>query len=104
MLARRSELRPRPGLADELIAVARRHLRRAEDARVEEARVCLRALIADGMPVASRAIDGLYVIATHSGVTLAPVLARFAAAELTGDLEEPVLAPFRPQRFAAATD
>jgi len=44
--------------------------------------------------------DGLYVVVTHSGVTLAPILAELAASEVHGSSEE-LLAPFRPDRFTA---
>ena len=45
-------------------------------------------------------VRGLYVIVTHSGVTLGPYLGRLAAEELaTGKMPEQ-LAPFRFDRFA----
>ena len=46
------------------------------------------------------AAPGLYVIATHSGVTLGPVLGRLAAEEITSGRTPPELAPFRFDRFA----
>ncbi|HVC82377.1 MAG TPA: hypothetical protein VNL35_17965 [Chloroflexota bacterium] len=45
-------------------------------------------------------IAGLYVIVTHSGVTLAPILAELATREVHGS-SEALLAPFRPDRFTA---
>ena len=42
---------------------------------------------------------GLYVIATHSGVTLGPFLGHLAAAELTNGSMPEELAPFRFDRF-----
>ena len=42
---------------------------------------------------------GLYVIATHSGVTLGPYLGHLAAAELTSGRMPEELAPFRFDRF-----
>ena len=42
----------------------------------------------------------LYAIATHSGVTLAPLLGAIAAAEIADDTQSNDLVPFRPQRFA----
>jgi glycine/D-amino acid oxidase-like deaminating enzyme len=59
---------------------------------------------ADGITIAGR-LDGsgrIYVVATHSGVTLAPLLGRLAADEVVQDGEADLLAPFRPQRFAHA--
>lgn len=45
-------------------------------------------------------VRGLYVIVTHSGVTLGPYLGRLAAEELTSGKMPGPLAPFRPDRFA----
>lgn len=60
--------------------------------------VGLRALPADGLPVVGPVSNG-YVVATHSGVTLAPLLAALVAQELCEDKEAPRLAPYRPGRF-----
>jgi glycine/D-amino acid oxidase-like deaminating enzyme len=67
---------------------------------VDTVRVGYRPLSPDGLTIAgfADAAATLYVIATHSGVTLAPLLARFAAAEVSGK-EVPALRPFRPSRF-----
>ncbi len=45
-------------------------------------------------------VPGLYVIVTHSGVTLGPYLGRLAAEELTTGRMPGQLAPFRFDRFA----
>ncbi len=42
----------------------------------------------------------LYVALTMSGITMAPLLGRLAAAEIAGRAEAEVLAPYRPARFA----
>lgn len=67
---------------------------------VEEVRVGQRALPADGLTIAGYAGDGarLYILATHSGVTLAPLLGRLAATEIVNDVPADQLAPFRPDR------
>ena len=49
-------------------------------------------------PVAS--VPGLYVIVTHSGVTLGPYLGRLAAEEITSGKMPGRLAPFRFDRLA----
>ncbi|WP_154670726.1 hypothetical protein [Actinopolyspora erythraea] len=41
--------------------------------------------------------EHLYVIATHSGVTLGPVLGEIAAREVLGT-RHPLAEPFRPNR------
>ena len=43
--------------------------------------------------------EGLYVLATHSGVTLAPVLGALLAEEIAVGAPPPMLAGFRPDRF-----
>ena len=64
-------------------------------------RVCLRPMSADGRPLigAVPGVRGVFVLAAHSGVTLAPMLARALAEEICNArlLEE--LVPYRPQRF-----
>jgi glycine/D-amino acid oxidase-like deaminating enzyme len=87
-------------VAGEVLALLRTRVRGAHDTTVEEARVCVRALPADRLPVVGAAQDGLYVVATHSGVTLAPALAELVATEVLGGQEAPALARFRPGRFA----
>ncbi len=63
-----------------------------------------RALPADGLTVAGRLPDHpwLAVVATHSGVTLAPLLGELLAEELTDDVRSPLLADFRPDRFVGS--
>jgi glycine/D-amino acid oxidase-like deaminating enzyme len=80
-------------------------LRGAERAELEAVRVGRRALPVDGLSVVGRLDDDarVYVVATHSGVTLALVLARLAVAEIAGERTEEVLGPFRPQRFGQPT-
>jgi glycine/D-amino acid oxidase-like deaminating enzyme len=47
-------------------------------------------------------VRGLYVAVTHSGVTLGAHLARLITAELVTGAPADELAPYRPDRFAAA--
>ena len=44
-------------------------------------------------------VTNLYLVATHSGVTLAPVISESAAIEIMDDVEIQALSPFRPSRF-----
>ncbi|MEV4333654.1 FAD-binding oxidoreductase [Streptomyces sp. NPDC049597] len=69
-------------------------------ARIERIRVGQRAMPADGVTVAgfTDPAERIYAVATHSGITLAPLLADLVAAEVHGE-ESPLLAPFRPGRF-----
>ncbi|MFC4561681.1 NAD(P)/FAD-dependent oxidoreductase [Nocardiopsis mangrovi] len=70
--------------------------------RIDRMQIGRRAIPADGRTVAGFVGDGrwLYAIATHSGVTLAPVLAEHCAAEVVAGNTVDQLAPFRPDRFA----
>jgi len=81
-----------------------RHVRGAGDAGVESARIGMRVLPEDGLPVVGHipGHENLYVCATHSGVTLAPLIAELAADELLQDADSALLRTFRPARFAAA--
>jgi glycine/D-amino acid oxidase-like deaminating enzyme len=91
-----------PGASDELIALLSRRVRGAERARLQDDRVCLRALPGDLLPVAGWALDGLYAVATHSGVTLAPALAELVSDEVLDGRDRPELSALRPDRFGAA--
>jgi glycine/D-amino acid oxidase-like deaminating enzyme len=92
----------------ELLAVAETWRERAaarvpglERAEVLDLRLGMRALSADGLTIAgvpSGAADA-YVLTTHSGFTLAPLLGELAAAEICRGEDQPTLAPYRPTRF-----
>lgn len=86
--------------AAELCARLRNLVDGTEGARLESLRVGQRAMPADGRTVAGHGGHGaVYVIATHSGVTLGPLLGRLAAEEIVTGTESPLLAGFRPARF-----
>jgi glycine/D-amino acid oxidase-like deaminating enzyme len=65
-------------------------------------RVGIRAVPRDGVTIAGPVpgADRLWAVVTHSGVTLAPLLGELVAAELLGAPPSPLLAPYRPTRFA----
>ncbi|TCC36206.1 NAD(P)/FAD-dependent oxidoreductase [Kribbella speibonae] len=71
---------------------------------IQRLQVGRRSIPADGKTVSGFTGNGawLYVIATHSGVTLAPLLADYAAQEVVQGNPVDQLAPFRPDRFATA--
>jgi glycine/D-amino acid oxidase-like deaminating enzyme len=72
-----------------------------ELAEVVEARFGLRPVPADGHSCvgALSEIPGYFEAVTHSGVTLGPLVGRLLAREiLTGEVD-PLIAPFRPDRF-----
>jgi glycine/D-amino acid oxidase-like deaminating enzyme len=89
-------------LCAELLERGRRVLPALEEAEVVEARFGLRPVPADGHSCvgALSRIPGYYEAVTHSGVTLGPLVGRLLAREiLTGEVD-PLIAPFRPDRFA----
>jgi glycine/D-amino acid oxidase-like deaminating enzyme len=56
----------------------------------------------DGQPILgfAKAPANLYLALTMSGITMAPIVGRFAAAEIVDGLTIETLAPYRPARFA----
>ena len=46
---------------------------------------------------------GLYLVVTHSGVTLSPLFGELVAAEITTDRQDERLADFRPSRCVRVT-
>ncbi len=87
----------------ELLRRAGLLLRDFGGAHLESLRVGVRALPVDARSVVGWApgVEGLYVVVTHSGITLAPVLGELAAREVGGGADEALLRPFRPSRFAS---
>jgi glycine/D-amino acid oxidase-like deaminating enzyme len=88
-------------LCAELLERARLVLPALEEAELVEARFGMRPVPADGHSCvgALSAIPGYYEAVTHSGVTLGPLIGRLLAREiLTGEVD-PLIAPFRADRF-----
>ncbi len=62
-------------------------------------RMAERPVPGDGLPAIGQVLPGLSMAVMHSGATLAPEAANLLAAEVTGQGDQPALAPFRPARF-----
>jgi len=93
-----------PAIAVTLLERAARVFPPARDARLVDARVGVRPMPGDGQTIAGR-IPGLtnaWVLATHSGVTLGPLLGHLIAGEIVGGTPSAALAPFRPERFSTS--
>lgn len=88
--------------ADRLLAEAS-DLLGGTDLRAVGWRLGQRPIPRDGHPIVGTMPDApeLYAAVTHSGVTLAPGIAELAADEILEGREAPLLAPYRPSRFAA---
>ncbi|GAB3458207.1 FAD-binding oxidoreductase [Actinophytocola sediminis] len=96
---------PASPVAVELLTRARALLRNTGSAVISRLVVGQRAMPADGRTIVDRHPDApwLYVVATHSGVTLAPVLGQGVATEVLGG-ELALFADFRLARFAGAAE
>lgn len=70
-----------------------------------DVRLSLRAIPSDGVTIAGAPIGthNVYVLTTHSGFSLAPLLGELAASEILGGEQKDLLAPYRPARFAPVT-
>lgn len=76
----------------------------ARDTKIVEYRIGVRPMPGDRHTIAGRLpeLANGWMIATHSGVTLGPLLGRLMADEIVRGIASPMLAPFRPDRFRAA--
>lgn len=89
-----------------LLEVAGRHLPGLDSSpSVAGARAAIgvRPMPSDGRTIAGPlpGAEGIWVIATHSGITLAPLLGELIAAEIVEGTVSPLLASFRPDRFSS---
>jgi len=89
----------RAAMSADLVARTQRLLPDWEPRGSRQFQVCVRPLPVDGHPIVGWLASGLYVVVTHSGITLAPLLARLVCRELLDDHLDPVLTPYRPDRF-----
>jgi glycine/D-amino acid oxidase-like deaminating enzyme len=63
--------------------------------------MALRPVPGDGLPVVGQGpVAGLWIAVMHSGATLAPLIGELLAEEIAGGPDSPLLADFRPARFA----
>ncbi|AHY45349.1 Glycine/D-amino acid oxidases (deaminating) [Rubrobacter radiotolerans] len=88
-------------LADELLERAEGLLPALEGSKVLEVRPGRRPVPGDGYPSvgAVAGVPGYYEAVTHSGVTLGPLIGRLLAEEILSGRVDPLLEPYRPDRF-----
>ena len=89
-------------LSVELLALARDVVPALTRAEVAAQMVVWRPIPADGFPSVGgvEGVSGYYEAVTHSGITLGAVLGRLLAAEIIDGTVDPLIAPYRPDRFA----
>ncbi len=88
-------------LANEFLSRLSAVVRNTAGAKISKIVVGQRVLPADGLTIVGPTdAEWLYVVATHSGVTLAPFLGEAVSEEVLGQ-EQELLADFRPSRFSA---
>lgn len=92
---------PRGPVPEPVLATVRARLRDrlGYPVTLTSAFVGLRALPADGLPVVGPVASGGYAVATHSAVTLAPLLGELVAREVCDGVVQERLSPYRPDRF-----
>ncbi len=72
-----------------------------EKGAVPTARRCVRPIPSDGLPLVGElpGLPGAYMLASHSGVTLAPLLSSLLADEIITGRRSPWLTAYRPERL-----
>jgi glycine/D-amino acid oxidase-like deaminating enzyme len=93
-------------LAELLLERAARVFPAARQLKIADRRMGVRPMPGDKHTIAGR-IPGLanaWMIATHSGITLGPLLGRLMADEIVRGTPSPLLTPFRPERFLTSAE
>ncbi len=88
-------------VAQRALAAIRKQLAGGDEVELIDVRVGMRPIPEDGFPIVGRVpgIGGLYLSIMHVGVVLAPLIGRLAASEILHGVEDPLLAPYRSNRF-----
>lgn len=91
------------GYAEEVLERARAVLPDLAGASVESYVVGVRSIPEGGYPVVGPVpgLEGVYVAASHSGVTMGPLLGRLAAREILHGVVDARLSRYRPARLLA---
>jgi glycine/D-amino acid oxidase-like deaminating enzyme len=88
---------------EKLVARAAQYLPEIARVNLEQVTLGWRVMPRDEYPILGFAdsCPNLYIAATHSGVTLAPVVGQFAAMEILDGAQVEMLSPYRLSRFAS---
>ena len=86
-----------------LLSHASQSLPQLNNAEIEKVSLGWRVLPQDGLPIIgfSKGAPDIYVAAMHSGITLGPLIGKYAVAEILEGLSLEQLEPYRLDRFAA---
>lgn len=84
-----------------LIEQTARYLPAIASARPEQVLLGFRPYPLDNRPICGPVpgVEGAYVVVTHSGITLAPILGRYVAQEIMRKTPAASLTPYRPNRY-----
>lgn len=95
---------PVPEFAQSLLARASAVFPATQTAEILRVHIGIRPVPEDGHTVAGPVpgVTNAWVIATHSGITMGPLLGRLIAGEITDGAIDPRLHSFRPERFAVS--
>jgi glycine/D-amino acid oxidase-like deaminating enzyme len=88
--------------AGEIFRQAGRFLPQLQDVAIDHVTLGYRVMPQDEYPILgfTERRPNVYLAATHSGVTLAPLIGRLAALEILDGVPVSLLEPYRPARFA----
>jgi len=88
-------------IGKEMLRRLRRLFKNAEGARIERIETGQRSRPADGLPASGYISESarVYLMVSHSGMTLAPLLGRLVAEEMLSGTASPMLSAFAPHRL-----
>jgi glycine/D-amino acid oxidase-like deaminating enzyme len=86
---------------ENVVELATQYIPSLRGTKIVEKKQALRPMPIDGQSVIgfSEKLDNLYIIMTHSGVTLAPLIGEIASIEILEGARVDFLSNFRPGRF-----
>ena len=82
-----------------IVNLAAKIIPQFKDLEIEKVEIGWRPLPLDGKPVVGFLSNHEYLATTHSGISLAPIIAELARDELLFGIKSDLLNDFRPQRF-----
>jgi glycine/D-amino acid oxidase-like deaminating enzyme len=97
---------PPPPVCTRVLQDAAQVLPGLAGAGIETARIGVRPIPADGYPIVGPVpgLEGLYVVCSHSAVTMGPLFGRIVAAEILEGRVDPRIGPYRPERLVSLVE